>query len=164
MRIRLSLLCLLVLFFAACGEEQYAPRTQTATKTTTGGITGILLNAQQMEKNVDAAERKVQSWEVADDSGLAIFGSDMIDPEFQRLKGVKYAWKRKQALEGSSLHLGKNHREYPVREVKVTGEGKDRKATFVVGSSEASELRSLPNLSQLVRQANIVILVGKIGD
>ena len=74
MWIRLSLLCLLVLFIAACGEEQYAPRTRTQAQKPTE-ITGLLLNAQQMEKNVDAAERKVQSWEVVDDSGLALFST-----------------------------------------------------------------------------------------
>jgi hypothetical protein len=39
-----------------------------------------------------------------------------------------------------------------------------KKAVFVVDSGDAAQLRSLPNLAKLIRQAQIVILVGKIGD
>jgi hypothetical protein len=164
MRIHIALLCLLFIAFAACGEEQFAPRGKTRKEQKPTGITGLLLNAQQAEKNVDAAERKVTGWEIADDSGVTIISSEDIDPQFKQLKGVKYEWKRALALEGSSNWLGKNHREIRIRETKITGEGKEKKATYVVSAGEAAELRSLPNLGEIIRQANIVILLGKIGD
>jgi hypothetical protein len=58
MRIRIALLCLLFLAFAACGEDQYAPRGKSKKEAKPTEVTGLLLNAQQAEKNVDAAERR----------------------------------------------------------------------------------------------------------
>ena len=164
MSIRIALLCLLAVLFASCGgEDQYVPRKTVPRKPRE--VTGILINAQQMEKNVDAAERKVIHWEVVDNSGVSMMSSDDIGAVFKQKKGVMYVWKRAQALkEGRALHLGKNHVEIRIQEVQISGEGVEMKSTFVVDSTGASELRAVPNLKQLVRRAMVVILVGKIGE
>ena len=128
-----------------------------------GAITGLLINGQTLDgKTVDIAHKTVTSWVVVDAAGTKIFGKEDINAAHLKQKGVKYEWRREKAMEGSSMWLGKNHKEFPVT-IEVTGEEKNQKATLKVNAGVAAELRAIPNLQKLVSQCRIVFLLGKIG-
>lgn len=155
-------LSLLLLVAAGCDDGGYQKANQN--QGSSGPVTGLLIVAQTMEGDtVDIAHESVITWNVVDAAGAKIFGKDEIDAKFMQ-KGVKYERNRQRALAGSSMWLGKNHREIHIQEVKLEGEEKAQTAVLVVGPAEADELRSIPNLADLVRKSMLVFLVGKIGQ
>ena len=162
MRIRLPLLALLTagLLVAGCGEETY--QTNQNQPTTGGAVTGILMNLQRpdtADTNAAAAETTT-SWTVVDPAGSVIFSS--LDVK-NKVRGVCYAYRRADT-EGKSLWLGKNPKEFGILsfEVSVQSE-KERTIKFMVSDVTAAEMRAIPNLADLIRNANLVVLTGRSG-
>jgi hypothetical protein len=146
---------------ASCGDER-APSTSGGNL---GPVTGLLINAQRPEGMIPI-RGTFESWKVVDSSGTPIFSDSDISPDFKQQLGVAWNWKRAVILEetkATGSQLQKNPLELLVMETIISGEEQEA-ATFTLGDASAAEVRALPNLSELISQCRIAILVGKAGE
>jgi hypothetical protein len=152
---------MLLLVFVACGQ-QYEAAPTVAPSTTGGAYTGLLINAQEPGRKVHAGA--LETWSVVDEGRNKIFGSGDILGEFRDRKGVMFGKKYADAVrEGRGLHLGKNF--YEIRVMKCEyDETTWKTAVYIVNDATAAELRAIPNINSLVQRANIVLLMGQVGD
>jgi hypothetical protein len=151
-----------VLFLAACGGEQYQAAPAAGPSAPTGACTGLLINAQEAGRKVHAGA--LETWTVVDEGRNKIFGSDDILAEYQARKGVMFGKRYAEAVaEGRGLHLGKNFYEVQVMKCEYD-EATWKKAVYMVSDATAAEIRAIPNLGALVQRANIVLLMGLVGD
>lgn len=163
----IAALFVLAVMLPACDDGGY-PDANTR-MTPSGPATGILLNAQNSEGDtVDAAHPTTVGWSVVDAAGNAIFSNtDVVSTQ----KGIAYEFKRAKATNEQRFRLGSNPKEIRISSFARVPAGKTEdgkqeleKFQFVVDDATAAELRGMSNLMDLVKRANVVILLGKIGE
>lgn len=160
-------LLVLAVVVPACDSGSY-PQQQQSPGSASGNATGILLNAQTTEGDtVDAAHETTVGWSVVDSAGNPIFSSSDV---VSKVKGVVFEFKRADATTGQRFHLGTNPKEIRITGFTRVPAGKNEagkeveKFQFIVDGTTAAELRGMGNLMDLVNGANVVILLGKIGE
>ena len=80
-----------------------------------------------------------------------------------KARGVCYAYRRADT-EGKGLWLGRNPKEFTIISFDVSTESeKNRTMKFTVSDVTAAEMRAIPNLADLIRNANLVVLTGRAG-
>lgn len=167
MRFHWLLLALLLTTLVACGNDPYSNPSGNQPAAGGGGggaVTGLLLNVQRPPDQVPFMGVKgLQEWQVVDSGGTPIFTQADLPPLTSGI-GAVWTWKRAEAMDFSNRvpKLGKNY--YEILMTRDEFNEDYTKATFYVNDATAAELRAMPNLRALLKQAKLIVLVGKQGQ
>jgi hypothetical protein len=167
MRFHWLLLGLLTFTLVACGGDPYSSSgggNQPAAGGGGGGgaVTGLLLNVQRPPDQTPF-KSTLDEFTVADPLGNPIFSQADLPPPTSPV-GAVWTWKRADAMSFSNRKpkLGDNF--YEIRMTRDEFSEDFKKGTFYVSDATAAELRNMPNLKNLLKQAKLIVLVGKQGE
>jgi hypothetical protein len=165
MRLSWLLLPLLLTTLVACGGDPYSssPGNQPAVGGgSVGPVTGLLLNMQRPPDQVPF-KGVLDEFQVCDPLGTPILTQADLPPP-TRPVGAAWSWKKAHALSWSNQKSKLGDNFYEIRMVRDEFSEDQKKGTIYVSDATAAELRNMANLKQLLRQAKLVILVGKQGE
>ncbi len=145
----------------ACGGDQYTsiPAGAPAAGAAGGAFTGILVNAQRPPTETPLSV--FETWQVVNEAGEILFTN--ADAGNHPTKGIAWEWKIAKTRELSATNwLGRN--PYTVRALRTEVAEDQKSCRFIVDDVTTAETRAIPNLRELLKKDNLMILVGKIGE